>query len=151
MFTPNATYSSASIRVSTYKPQTMTQGSCLTNAGNIYRRAISKQKYLSPQDARRINFYTESTPSDTSYIAHRCISTDRSSGSVIQRRKAIATGKSKIIIGKNNEASYATNDVNLVRNHLRKTRNMGQIVPPKTRGFLPSTNIWIRPIACGLS
>ena len=134
--------------VSTYKPPTMMQGAGFTNAANVYRRAISKPRYPNPSNKNVPIFITQSTGSETSYIAHRCISTDRSSGSVIQRRKAIATGKGKITPGQQKAASYSNNDVNTVRKHLNLTRNQGQIVPPKARGYLPNTQIAIRPFTC---
>ena len=148
MITPNATYGLHNRRVSTYKPRTMTQGSALTNSGSIYRRAIHKPKYTNPRNSLHPNFQTQSTGTETSYIAHRCISTDRSSGSVIQRRKAVATGKSMITPGQKTAASYTNNDVNTVNKHLRRTRNLGQIIPPKTRGYLPSTGITPHPRLC---
>lgn len=135
-------------KVSTYKPATMIQGSGLTNASSIYRRAISRPQYPSPIDNNIPVFVTQSTGSETSYIAHRCIATDRSSGSVIQRRKAIATGKSKITPGQKNPASYSNNDPNTVTKHLNFTRNQGQIVPAKARGYLPSTQTVIRSRVC---
>ena len=150
MFTPNASYGSQRTSVSTYKPPTMTQGSFLTNSGSIYRRAISRPRYPNPTTGYIPNYQTQSTGTETTYIAHRCISTDRSSGSVIQRRKAIATGRSMITPGQKNPASYSNNDANIVRKHLNRTRNLGQIIPPKTRGYLPNTGITPHPRACAL-
>ena len=90
-----------------FKPSTMTQGSCLTNAKAVYLR------FYGASDVIDKNFY------DASDVIAK------------KRRMAIGKNTTRVTVPNGEPSSNASANQNTVNSALAKVRSGGAVVPPK--------------------